>query len=98
MLIMMTLLIAAAVTAAAMAVYQTTVTERNPVTLRLRELRLQTQNSLPSYARRPPLLAKLIAQVGGFLPSHDGTDAMRTGLVRAGIRREDSVLVFLGSK
>ena len=98
LLIMMTLLIFAAVTAAAMAVYQTTVTERNPVTLRLRELRLQTQSSLPSYARRPPLLAKMIAQIGGFLPAHDGTDAMRTGLVRAGFRREDSVLVFLGSK
>jgi tight adherence protein C len=94
----MTLLIFAAVTAAAMAVYQTAVTERNPVTLRLRELRLQTQNSLPSYARKPPLVAKLIAQLGGFMPAKDGTDAMRTGLVRAGFRREDAVLVFLGSK
>jgi len=98
MLLFMTLLIFAAVTAAAMAVYQTTVTERNPVTLRLRELRLQTQNTLPSYARRPPLLAKLIAQLGGFLPAKDGTDAMRTGLIRAGFRREDAMLVFLGSK
>jgi tight adherence protein C len=98
MLIMMTLLIFAAVTAAALAVYQTTVTERNPVTLRLRELRLQTQNTMPGYARRPPLLAKLIAQLGGFLPAKDGSDAMRTGLVRAGYRREDAVLVFLGSK
>src|SRR6185503_4894036 len=98
MLIMMTLLIFAAVTAAALAVYQTTVTARNPVTLRLRELRLQTQNTMPGYARRPPLLAKLIAQLGGFLPAKDGSDAMRTGLVRAGYRREDAVLVFLGSK
>ena len=98
MLLIMTLLIFAAVTAAALAVYQTTVTERNPVTLRLRELRLQSQNTLPSYARRPPLLAKLIAQLGGFMPAKDGTDAMRTGLIRAGFRREDSVLVFLGSK
>src|SRR5689334_5773144 len=98
LLILMTLLIFAAVTAAAMAVYQTAVTERNPVTLRLRELRLQTQSSMPSHARRPPLLAKLIAQLGGFMPAHDGSDAMRTGLIRAGFRREDSVLVFLGSK
>jgi tight adherence protein C len=98
LLLMMTLLIFAAVTAAAMAIYQTAVTERNPVTLRLRELRLQTQNNLPSYARRPPLLLKLIAQLGGFLPASDGTDAMRTGLVRAGFRRGDVVLVFLGSK
>src|SRR5262245_43596092 len=98
LLIMMTILIFAAVTAAAMAVYQTTVTERNPVTLRLRELRLHSQTNLANYARRPPLLAKLIAQLGGFLPAKDGTDAMRTGMIRAGFRREDSVLVFLGSK
>jgi tight adherence protein C len=98
LLIVMTLLIFAAVTAAAWAAYSTAVTERNPVTMRLRELRLQSQTNLPSYARRPPLLAKLIAQLGGFLPAKDGTDAMRTGLVRAGIRREDAVLVFLGSK
>src|SRR5262245_7049150 len=98
LLLLMTLLIFAAVTAAALAVYQTAVTERNPVTLRLRELRLQTQTNLASYTRRPPLLAKLIAQLGGFLPAKDGTDAMRTGLIRAGFRREDSVLVFLGSK
>ncbi len=98
LLIVMTLLIFAAVTAAALAVYQTAVTERNPVTLRLRELRLQSQHSLPSNTRRPALLAKLIAQIGGFMPAHDGRDAMRTGLIRAGFRREDSVLVFLGSK
>jgi tight adherence protein C len=98
MLLLMTLLIFAAVTAAALAVYQTTVAERNPVTLRLRELRLQTQSNMPTYARRPPLLAKLVAQLGGFLPAHDGTDAMRTGLIRAGFRRQDAVLVFLGSK
>jgi tight adherence protein C len=98
LLIVMTVLIFAAVTAAALAVYQTAVTERNPVTLRLRELRLQSQNNLASYARRPPLLLKLIAQLGGFLPAKDGTDAMRTGLVRAGYRRADAVLVFLGSK
>jgi tight adherence protein C len=98
LLIVMTLLIFAAVTAAAWAVYQTAATERNPVTMRLRELRIQSQANLTSYARRPPLLAKLIAQLGGFLPAKDGSDAMRTGLIRAGFRREDAVLVFLGSK
>jgi tight adherence protein C len=97
-LIVMSLLIFAAVTAAALAVYQTAVAERNPVTLRLRELRAQTASSAASYARRPPLLLKLIAQLGGFLPATDGADAMRTGLVRAGYRRADAPLVFLGSK
>ncbi len=98
LLIVMSVLIFAAVTAAAFAVYQTAVTERNPVTLRLRELRLQTATSMPSYARRPPLLLKLIAQLGGFMPAPDGTDALRTGLIRAGYRRPDAGLIFLGSK
>ncbi len=97
-LIVMSLLIFAAVTAAALAVYQTAVTERNPVTIRLRELRAQSAITTAAYARRPPLLLKLIAQLGGFLPAADGTDAMRTGLVRAGYRRADAPLVFLGSK
>ena len=95
---LMSILIFAAVTAAALAVYQTTVTERNPVTLRLRELRMQSQHNLASYTRRPPLLLKLIAQLGGFLPARDGTDAMRTGLIRAGYRRDDAVVIFLGCK
>ena len=98
MLIMMSVFIFAAVTVAAMAVYRTAVTERNPITLRLRELRLQSASSLPAYARKPPLLLKLIAQVGGFMPAADGTDAMRTGLIRAGYRRADGTLIFLGSK
>src|SRR5262249_47878976 len=38
------------------------------------------------------------AMIGGFLPADEGRDAMRTGLVRAGFRRADAVLVFLGSK
>jgi tight adherence protein C len=75
------------------------VAERNPVTIRLRELRMLLQSSSSvSYARRPPLLLKLIAQVGGFLPAQDGTDALRTGLVQAGYRRADAPLVLLGSK
>jgi tight adherence protein C len=98
MLIMMSVFIFAAVTVAAMAVYRTAVTERNPVTLRLRELRLQSANALPAYARKPPLLLKLIAQIGGFMPAADGADAMRTGLIRAGYRRGDGTLVFVGTK
>jgi tight adherence protein C len=98
LLILMSVLIFAAVTVAAFAVYQTTVTERNPVTLRLRELRRQSVGAASSYARRPPLLLKLIAQLGGFMPARDGSDALRTGLVRAGFRRADATLVLLGSK
>jgi len=98
LLLMMTILIFAAVSAGAYAVYQTTVTERNPITLRLRELRLQTLHNMPTNVRRPPALLRAIAQLGGFLPAKDGTDALRTGLVRAGYRRPDSVMVFLGAK
>jgi tight adherence protein C len=43
-------------------------------------------------------LLKLIAQLGGFLPAADGADALRTGLVRAGFRRADAPLIFMGSK
>jgi tight adherence protein C len=98
LLITMSLLIAAAVAAAAFAVYQAAVTERNPVTLRLRQLRMQTAGTGPMQARRPPFVLKMLAQVGGFLPAANGADALRTGLVRAGYRRGDSVLVLLGCK
>lgn len=98
LLIMMSLLIAAAVAAGAFAVYQAAVTERNPVTLRLRQLRLQTAGTGPMTTRKPPLLLKLLAQIGGFLPENNGADTLRTGLVRAGYRRGDAVLVLLGSK
>lgn len=99
LLVAMSLLIFAAVSVAAYALYTTAVTERNPVTLRLRELRLLHANTAsPAYGRRPGLLVKLIAQLGGFLPAADGADALRTGLVRAGYRRADAPLIFLGSK
>lgn len=98
MLLMMSLLIFAAVAAAALAVYQTAAAERNPVTLRLRELRLQSVAAMANTTRRPPLLVKLLAQLGGFLPARDGTDALRTGLIRAGYRRPEAVLAFLGAK
>jgi len=98
LLIVMSLLIAAAVAAGALAVYQSTVTERNPVTLRLRQLRMMTAGTGPMTTKRPPLALKLLAQLGGFLPANNGADALRTGLVRAGFRRGDAVLVLIGSK
>lgn len=99
LLILMSVLIFAAVSMAAFAFYTTTVTERNPVALRLRELRMLHANTASvAYGRRPGALLKLIAQLGGFLPSADGADALRTGLVRAGFRRADAPLIFMGSK
>jgi len=99
LLILMSVLIFAAVSMAAFAFYTTSVTERNPVALRLRELRMLHANTASvAYGRRPGALVKLIAQLGGFMPAPDGSDAMRTGLVRAGFRRADAPLIFMGSK
>ena len=99
LLILMSVLIFAAVSMAAFAFYTTTVTERNPVALRLRELRMLHANTASvAYGRRPATVLKLIAQLGGFLPAADGADALRTGLVRAGFRRADAPLIFMGSK
>jgi tight adherence protein C len=99
MLILMSVLIFGAVSVAAYAVYTGAVTDRSPVAMRLRELRmLHANTSSVAYGRRPALILKLIAQLGGFLPATDGADAMRTGLVRAGYRRADAPLVFLGTK
>lgn len=99
LLILMSVLIFAAVSMAAFAFYTTSVTERNPVALRLRELRTLHANSASvAYGRRPPTLIRLIAQLGGFMPAAEGTDALRTGLVRAGYRRTDAPLIFMGSK
>ena len=53
---------------------------------------------LAACAERPHVLLQLVASLGGFLPAREGRDALRTGLVRAGYRRADAVLVFLGAK
>jgi tight adherence protein C len=97
-LLISSLLIFAAVSLGAYAVYVDSVTARSPVTLRLRELRAGRPLGSVVYGARPPLLLKLIAQVGGFLPGRNGSDALRAGLVRAGFRRPEAVLVFLGLK
>jgi len=97
--LLMSLLIFLSIAAAVYAMYMRTAGERDPVALRLRELRTQRENTTGvSYGRRPPLLLKLIAQLGGFLPAEDGSNALRTGLVRAGYRRPEAVYLFLGSK
>ncbi len=88
----------AAVSAAAYALLSAVAADRSPVTLRLRELRELHQSSVRvSYADPGSPLRRLMATLGGFLPGREG-DAMRAGLLRAGFRRPDSLLVFLGSK
>ena len=98
MILVTSILIFAAVSAAAYAVSVHVATERSPVAVRLRQLRAQHGNAQVSYGDRPPVIMRLIAQLGGFLPSREGSDALRTGLVRAGYRRGDAPLILLGSK
>ena len=99
MLLIFTLLIAAAVSLAVYSTWMQAATEKNPMTLRLRQLRAQNRSGgRTEFIERPPALMGLIARLGGFLPAREGRDAMRTGLVRAGFRDGQAVLVFLGSK
>jgi tight adherence protein C len=93
----MSLLIFGAISVAAYAVYAGVAAEKNPVAGRLRQLRASGTANI-SYGRKPPALLKLIAAIGGFMPASDGTDALRTGLVRAGYRSGEAPLVFMGTK
>jgi tight adherence protein C len=97
-LLVSSILIFAAVSLGAYAVYVDSATTRSPVAIRLRELRAGRVGTGVSFGARPHFLLKFIAQLGGFLPASDGRDALSTGLVRAGYRRPEAVLVFLGSK
>ena len=99
LLVIFSLLIAVAVSLAAYAGWTQTMAERDPMTLRLRQLRgLYPATPRPGFGELPPLLLDLIARLGGFMPARDGRDALRTGLVRAGFRAPEAVLVFLGTK
>lgn len=97
--ILMSLLIFAAIGAASYAIYLHVSTEKSPVAVRLRELRSQyAHTGAASFGDRPPMPLKMLADLGGFMPSNEGRNALRTGLIRAGYRRPDAVMVFLGSK
>ena len=98
LLIVCSALIFMAVTLVVYAVWSQAHAERNPVTLRLRQLRLAQPGSVTSNVERPPLFLDLIAKLGGFLPAREGRDALRTGLVQAGYRHPEAVMVFLGAK
>jgi tight adherence protein C len=99
LLLVTSLLVFAAVTFAAYALSAKLEADRNPVSLRLRHLRaLHASEASVSFGTRPPSLHRLVALIGGFLPAREGRDALRSGLVRAGYRRADAVLVLLGSK
>src|SRR2546425_10340192 len=99
LLIVFSTLLFGAVMASAYALYNHLVTEKNPVALRLRELRSAHPGSVSaSYGERPGLALELIARLGGFLPAREGRNALRTGLVCAGYREPQAIMIFLGSK
>jgi len=93
------LLVFAAIAVMAYAVWLSSRSQASPVAARLRAMHaLRESESTALFNSRPRPLRRLIAAIGGFLPSRDGTEALRTGLVRGGYRRADAVLVFLGAK
>lgn len=91
-------LVFATIAVGAYAVHVEARSTRSPVAARLRELRATRSGATVNFGDRPPAVLKGLAQLGGFLPSPDGSNALRTGLVRAGFRRPEAVLVFLGTK
>ncbi len=98
-LMVFTVLLAAAVSIGVYSAWVQTASEKDPMTLRLRQLRtLHQATARGGYGERPPVLLALLARLGGFLPARDGRNALRTGLIRAGFRAPTAVTVFLGSK
>lgn len=99
MFLLATFFLALALTFGTYAVYQLFVRDRDPVAIRLRDLRTRALAARPQLdADRPNPLAGLLASLGGFLPTGDSTEALQSGLVRAGIRHPGAPLVFLGAK
>src|SRR5881628_3638228 len=99
LIVVFTILIAVAVTLGVYATWAQTAAEKNPMVVRLRQLRsMHLSTPRLGYGERPPLVLDLIARLGGFLPAREGRNALRTGLVRAGYRSPQAMMVFLGSK
>jgi len=75
------------------------VRDRDPVVTRLRDLRARALRHGP--IRSPSartFVIESLAALGGFLPTGESTESLRSGLERAGIRAQRAELVFLGSK
>lgn len=99
MFLISTVLLAFALAIGTIALYQVFVRDRDPVAVRLRDLRSRALASRPNLdPDSPSPLAGLLATLGGFLPTSDSNEALQSGLVRAGIRDPRAGLVFLGSK
>ena len=92
-------LLFAAVSIAAYAVWSQVTTARDPVAARLRQIRAShSGGARATFGERPDPLSEALARLGGFLPAREGRDVLRSGLVRAGFRKPEAVGVFLGCK
>ena len=99
MFLISTLFLAAALGLGMLALYQIFVRDRDPVAVRLRDLRSRAMAGRASYEPEAPSpIAGLLATLGGFLPTGDSSESLQSGLIRAGIRSERAPLVFLGTK
>jgi len=99
MFVISTILFAIAFGTGLLALYQILVRDRDPVVTRLRDLRARALASRPeTREERPPFFAEILATIGGFLPTGESSESLRSGLERAGIRAQRAELVFLGTK
>ena len=99
MFLISTLLLATALGIGFFAVYRILVSDRDPVTTRLRDLRSRALAARPQIEEETPNpLASLLASLGGFLPTGEDKETLQSGLVRAGIRAPNASMLFLGAK
>jgi tight adherence protein C len=99
MFLISTFLLAVALTVGAYGVYLSLVRDRDPVAMRLRDLRTRALAARPVHEdERPSFLMQFLAMLGGFLPASDSKESLQSGLVRAGIRDASAAAVFLGAK
>jgi tight adherence protein C len=99
MFLISTVLFAIAFGIGLLAIYQMMVRDRDPVVARLRDLRTRALEARPDLsAPKPSPLAALLAMLGGFMPTGESSEALRSGLERAGIRDPGAPILFLGAK
>lgn len=99
MLVISIILFATAFGMGLLALYQILVRDRDPVVTRLRDLRARALASRPdAHEEKPPFIVEVLASLGGFLPTGESSESLRSGLERAGIRTPRAELVFLGTK
>jgi tight adherence protein C len=99
MFVISTFLLALALIVGVYGIYVSLVRERDPVALRLRDLRTRALATRPAPdAERPSFLLQILATLGGYLPANDSKESLQSGLVRAGIRDASAPTVFLGVK